>query len=44
MVSVHCKLSTGYGVTRKKYEYDDIARIAKEKGISLETARGILEK
>ena len=21
---VHCKLSTGYGVTRKKYEYDDI--------------------
>lgn len=41
---VHCKLSTGYGVTRKKYEYDDIARIAKEKGISLETARGILEK
>lgn len=41
---VHCKLSTRYGVTRKKYEYDDIARIAKEKGISLETARGILEK
>ena len=41
---VHCKLSTGYGVTRKKYEYDDIARISKEKGISLETARGILEK
>lgn len=42
--SVRCKLSTGYGVTRKKYEYDDIARIAKENNISLEQARSILEK
>lgn len=41
---VHCKLSTGYGVTRKKYEYDDIARIARENNISLEQARSILEK
>lgn len=41
---VHCKLSTGYGVTRKKYEYDDIARIAREKGISIEAVRAILEK
>lgn len=41
---VRCKLSTGYGVTRKKYEYDDIARIAKENNISLEQARSILEK
>ena len=41
---VRCKLSTGYGVTRKKYEYDDIARIAREKGISIEAVRAILEK
>ena len=41
---VRCKLSTGYGVMRKKYEYDDIARIAREKGISIEAVRAILEK
>lgn len=41
---VRCKLSTGYGVTRKKYEYDDIARIAREKGISIEAVLAILEK
>ena len=29
------KQSEGYGVTRAKYEYEDIARIAREKGISL---------
>ena len=42
--AVHCKISTGYGVTRRKYEYDDIARIAKKNNISLEQARAILEK
>ena len=26
---VRCKISTGYGVERKKYEYEDIAEIAK---------------
>ena len=29
------KISTGYGVTRSKYEFDDLSRIAKEQGIAL---------
>ncbi len=33
---VRCKLSSGYGVERKKYEYDDISRIARENGLSLD--------
>lgn len=36
--SVQCKVSSGYGVERKKYEYDDLSRIAKEKGISISEA------
>lgn len=32
---VRKKISTGYGVKREKYEYDDLARIAKEQGISV---------
>ena len=35
MGEVRQKLSKGYGVTRVKYEYDDIARIAREKDLSL---------
>ena len=37
--SVRAKESTGYGVTRVKLEYEDIARIARGKGISLREAR-----
>ncbi len=33
---VRRKNSFGYGVTRSKYEYDDLAAVAKEKGVSLE--------
>ncbi len=40
---VRRKISTGYGVTRKKYEYDDLARIASERKISLEEAARLLE-
>lgn len=32
---VQKKISSGYGVTREKYEYEDLARIAREQGISL---------
>ena len=32
---VRKKVSTGYGVLREKYEHDDLARIAKERGVSL---------
>ena len=32
------KISEGYGVTKEKYEYDDLARIAESQGISLREA------
>jgi len=35
------KLSSGYGVERSKFEYDDLARVAKEQGIGI---REILTK
>lgn len=35
------KTVSGYGVTRSKYEYEDLARIAKERGLSLHEIRGI---
>ena len=39
--TVRKKISSGYGVRREKYEYEDIARIAREQGMSLQT---VLEK
>ena len=40
--NVQKKLSSGYGVTREKYEYEDLARIAREQGLSLaEVRKGI---
>ncbi len=39
---VRCKVSSGYGVERRKYEYEDLARIAKENNISIcEAEKGI---
>lgn len=38
------KISSGYGIVRYKYEYEDLARIAKEKNISLDEARKLIEK
>lgn len=38
------KISAGYGVKREKYEYDDIARIAKEQNLSLDEIRKRLEE
>lgn len=29
------KVCTGYGVTREKYEYEDLARVARERGLSV---------
>lgn len=40
---VRRKVSSGYGVRREKYEYDDLARIAREKDISLREAAALLE-
>lgn len=41
---VRCKVSNGYGVERRKYEYEDIACIARENGMSIEMVLKILEK
>ena len=40
---VRRKLSRGWGVSRVKYEYEDLARIAGEQGISLEEARALVK-
>ena len=42
--SVRCKISSGYGVERRKYEYDDLSRIAKERDISLSEAEALIKK
>ncbi len=41
---VRIKRVSGYGVTREKAEYDDLARIAREKGLSLADVRAMIEK
>ena len=41
---VRRKESEGYGVHRYKYEYDDLARIAKEQNCSVYEARSLVEK
>ena len=41
---VRLKVSSGYGVERRKYEYEDIARIAEEKGIGLIEAEAMVDK
>jgi len=33
--AIRCKVSKGYGVERKKYEYEDLTRVAKETGKSI---------
>lgn len=40
---VRRKISEGFGITRSKWEYDDLARIATETGKTLEEIRTILE-
>lgn len=41
--AVRRKVSRGYGIERAKYEYDDLAKIAREREISLREAREIME-
>lgn len=42
--TVRRKDAAGYGVCRSKYEYDDLARIAREKGLSIKDVRDLIEK
>lgn len=39
---VRIKEVSGYGVERYKFEYDDLSRIAREQGISIAEARGLV--
>lgn len=39
---VRVKFASGFGVTRGKYEYDDLTRIAREKGMSLRQVREMI--
>ena len=41
---VRCKTVSGYGVKRHKFEYEDLARIAKERRISISEARKLLDE
>ncbi len=41
---VRRKDSGGYGITRSKYEYEDLSRIAKERGISIADAIVLIEQ
>lgn len=40
---VRCKRVSGYGVERSKFEYEDLARIAREQGISIAEARELVK-
>lgn len=40
---VRRKRSEGYGVSRSKYEYEDLARIARERDLSVAEARALLD-
>ncbi len=40
---VQVKVSEGWGVTRKKAEYEDLARIAREQGLGLEEVRAAVK-
>ena len=41
---VRCKVSSGYGTSRVKYEYDDLARIAKEQNLSIDEVQRHIEE
>ena len=41
---VRKKISEGYGVRREKYEYEDLARIAENEGVSLDEIKRKLDR
>jgi len=41
---VRLKKSFGYGVQKEKYEYDDISKIAKDNGLSLNDVKRLMDK
>lgn len=41
--NVQKKISSGYGVTKEKYEYEDLARIAREQNMGLADVTAYLQ-
>lgn len=41
---VRCKISAGYGTERRKYEYDDLLKIAAEQNMTLKEVRELLDR
>ena len=41
---VRTKISQGYGITKRKYEYDDISKIAQEQNLSIDEVIKEIEK
>lgn len=41
---VRQKLSQGYGIARAKYEFEDLAKISREKGLSLAEVKKLIEE
>ena len=42
--TIHRKVSTGYGVTRVKTEYEDLAEVARKQGLSLNEAENLVQQ
>lgn len=42
MGDIRKKISSGYGITKEKYEYDDMVKIAKETGKSIREIKGMI--
>lgn len=41
--TVRKKIASGYGVTKEKYEYDDLAKISRETGLSISEIKNSIE-
>lgn len=41
---IRCKKSYGYDITKTKYEYDDLQKIAKKQNISIEEVKKLIKK
>ncbi|MBR6915766.1 MAG: DUF111 family protein, partial [Clostridia bacterium] len=42
--TIRRKKSCGYGVSRFKYEYEDVARVARDQGVSLAEAEEMIAR
>ena len=42
--TVHKKVSSGYGITKEKYEFEDLSKISKETGKSIKDIKKVIEE